>query len=132
MASKNCGECGKAIVDGYIDVTFSPAVANAPRLLIRLHSNGGYLAKYRLKCPISRLRLRGGVALMPGTLQTANLPAGALAPAVGVYVVMHREPPHEVLIPVGIILPRCSRCAGTVFSLKRYAPQLIAESEFFR
>jgi hypothetical protein len=73
---------------------------------------------------------------MPGTRATANLPAGTIAPATGIYVVSHRSPahalPHEVLIEAGVRLPRCNACTGVAFSLRSYAPQPIGESEFFR
>jgi hypothetical protein len=73
---------------------------------------------------------------MPGTPETANLLAGTLAPATGIYVVTHREPahavPHDVLIPAAMILPKCKRCIGVRFSLRSLATPPIEENEFFR
>jgi hypothetical protein len=46
---------------------------------------------------------------MPRTPATANLPAGTIVPATGIYVVSHRSPahalPHQVLIQAGVKLP---------------------------
>ena len=72
---------------------------------------------------------------MPGTAATANLRPGTAAPATGIYVVQHRNPPHaqphEVLIPAATVLPNCQVCSRATFSLKAYAPQPYEENEFF-
>jgi hypothetical protein len=73
---------------------------------------------------------------MPGTPATANLTPGIEAPATGIYVVSHRSPahalPHDVLIAVRTILPKCRVCTDVRFSLRMLATQPIEESEFFR
>jgi hypothetical protein len=71
---------------------------------------------------------------MPRTPATANLPAGTIVPATGIYVVSHRSPahalPHQVLIQAGVKLPEWNACVGVVFSPRCYAPQPIGVNEF--
>jgi hypothetical protein len=73
---------------------------------------------------------------MLGSPQTANLPAGTMAPVIGIYVVAHRNPahalPHDVLISSGMILPHCSICFDVRFSLRGLDTPPIEECEFFR
>ena len=73
---------------------------------------------------------------MPGTPKTANLTPGTIAPHAGIYVVLHRNPPHavphEVAIVTPAILPKCKLCVDVRFSLKALAAEPIEENEFFR
>lgn len=70
------------------------------------------------------------------TFQAANLPADTVVSSVGIYVVSHHNPPHapphEVLIAVPMILPKCKICANVRFRLKIPLPERISENLFFR
>jgi hypothetical protein len=50
---QECEECGKPIAPnvGYIDIGIAPEVPKGPRRIVRLHSNGDCLGKYRLTHP---------------------------------------------------------------------------------
>jgi hypothetical protein len=51
---QECEECGKPIAPnvGYIDIGIAPEVPKGPRRIVRLHSNGDCLGKYRLTHPL--------------------------------------------------------------------------------
>jgi hypothetical protein len=53
---RKCEECGNPIARdaGYIDVRVAPEVPRAPQRIVRLHSNGDCLGKYRLTHPFKR------------------------------------------------------------------------------
>ena len=50
--SRKCVECGKPIDTGYIDVKVVIDDSEGRQRSARLHSNGGCLAKHRLKHPL--------------------------------------------------------------------------------
>jgi hypothetical protein len=72
---------------------------------------------------------------MPGTPETANLPAGSTIPHTGIYVVTHlsppHAPPHEVQIASLGVFQKCNTCADVRFSLKSYLIEFIRENQFF-
>jgi hypothetical protein len=53
-SSCKCEECGKAIVEGYIDIKIPPTTPKGPTRTVRLHSLGGCLEKFRIKHPLPR------------------------------------------------------------------------------
>src|SRR5262249_8597499 len=65
-----------------------------------------------------------------------NLPADTVVSTAGIYVVSHDEPahnpPHEVLVAIPMILPKCKICDNVRFSLKTELPERITENPFFR
>jgi hypothetical protein len=93
------------------------------------------IAMHGLRSALQFARYVETLARVPGTPQTANLPAGTIAPSIGIYVVSHYEPPHaqphEVLIPEFMTLPRCRLCNGVRFSLKSAVPVRIQDHDFF-
>ena len=73
---------------------------------------------------------------MPDIPETANLPAGTMAPTAGVYVVSHHNPPHAMPHQVWLgeprILPARNGCSGVRFSLQRLPVGRLEDHEFFR
>jgi hypothetical protein len=49
---RKCGECGRVIVEGYIDIKVAPTLLTGPARIVRLHSFAGCVEKFKVKHPL--------------------------------------------------------------------------------
>jgi hypothetical protein len=70
-------------------------------------------------------------SLLAEAVPEGRFTTGCIAPETGIYRVVHagHRLPHEVIILRGQVLPKCSKCSGSVlFELAHAAPDLFQSS----